>query len=173
MLFDSCRGMRKAFSSYVLLCAISLIFVVPSSALSESDIKGAVLNVPTELNKDVNAAIGKDNKASQTSIVAKNIDAKGVAVNRVKSDASVNVAIGTKNQAKQDSVALDGGKVNGAVINSADTKNPVNVAIGDENTANQSAIFMKETDVKGAVINTSNTQNVINAALKLNPGPLQ
>ena len=56
----------------VIGTSLSFLFLMsclPGILSADSDIKGAVLNIPTKIEKDVNVVIGKDNQAHQTSII--------------------------------------------------------------------------------------------------------
>lgn len=106
MLFIFFQRTLKAFNPGVLFSFLPVTLLFPSFALYGSDIKGVVFNIPKEINKDVNDAIGTDNKARQTSIVTKNIDAKEFVANNKKNEFSLNVALGSASHAHQGVASL-------------------------------------------------------------------
>lgn len=61
---NSCLKGQITFSRVALLSIVILIFLNPFLTSSDSEIKGAVLNMPTNIEKDVNVAIVKKLRGS-------------------------------------------------------------------------------------------------------------
>ncbi len=70
--------MKKLYLTLLILGAVLLTL---SNASADSDIKGAVINVPGKINQAVNVAVGKNVDATQSSIKLKHLDMGGAVVN--------------------------------------------------------------------------------------------
>ncbi len=117
-------------TSVTVLLSISVFLVATPFSWGKSNVRGAVINTPGKINKNVNVAIGNRAKARQSSVSIKSLDMIGAAVNAARGKTNINVAVGNKVEANQASMKL-GGKLRGAAINTNMVKKNINVAVGN------------------------------------------
>lgn len=115
-----CKKCKSINPGTVLSLVSPLLVCLPYPASSESNFQGALIDIPAQIDRDVNAATaGKDNGARQPSVAVENIDLNGSVVNKAKSDPGVDAAIGKNTEAVQSSIVLDKSKANGAIIDTS------------------------------------------------------